>query len=89
MTAPGVDQSAQVEVMEFMQGPALVLIAPLIASWFAAVTDVIDTRTVGLVTLWTVAAAQAWLGVALWTRSIRPRTNSSRRGQGRATVTSP
>ena len=31
MTAPGVDQNAQVQVMEFMQGPALVLIAPLIA----------------------------------------------------------
>ena len=34
MTAPGVDQSAQVQVMEFMQGPALLLIAPLIACYF-------------------------------------------------------
>ena len=34
MTAPGVDQNAQVQVMEFMQGPALLLIAPLIACYF-------------------------------------------------------
>ena len=34
MTAPGVDQDAQVEVMEFMQGPGLLLIFPLIASFF-------------------------------------------------------
>jgi hypothetical protein len=102
MTAPGVDQSAQVDVMEFMQGPALVLIAPLIASFFVgaawlsvayakagaisrwspalyvgalviaaggaalvAATDAIDGRTVGVLTLWTVAAAQVWLGAVL------------------------
>src|SRR5262245_5057549 len=34
MTAPGVDQEAQVETMQFMQGPALMLIAPLIAAFF-------------------------------------------------------
>lgn len=108
MTAPGVDQSAQVEVMEFMQGPALLLISPLIASFFvgavwlsvafaragaisrwnpglyaiavgiavvgaalATATDLIETRTVGILTLSTVAVAQAWLGVVLWKQ---PRT---------------
>ena len=105
MTAPGVDQSAQVQVMEWMQGPALLLIVPLIASFFvgavwlsvafaragmisrwnpglygvaagfavvgaalATATDLIETRTVGLLTLGTVAAAQVWLGVVLWTQ---------------------
>jgi hypothetical protein len=34
MTAPGVDQNAQVQVMELIQGPELLLIAPLIASFF-------------------------------------------------------
>jgi hypothetical protein len=103
MTAPGVDQSAQVDVMAFMQGPALLLISPLIASFFvgavwlsvafaragaisrwnpglyavalgiavvgaalATATEVISTRTVGILTLSTVAVAQAWLGVVLW-----------------------
>jgi hypothetical protein len=103
MTAPGVDQSAQVQVMEFMQGPALLLISPLIASFFvgavwlsvafaragaisrwnpglyavalgiavvgaalATATEVVSTRTVGILTLSTVAVAQAWLGVVLW-----------------------
>lgn len=103
MTAPGVDQEAQVEVMQFMQGPGLLLILPLIACFFAgaawlsvayakaaaisrwnpalylvalvvagggamleAATDLIDARTVGLLTLWTVAAALVWLGAVLW-----------------------
>jgi len=103
MTAPGVDQSAQLDVMRFMQGPALLLIAPLIVCFFAGgawlsvafaragavsrwnpglyavavgialvgaalatTTAVVDTRTVGLLTLGAVAAAQAWLGVVLW-----------------------
>jgi len=103
MTAPGVDQSAQVDVMAWMQGPALLLISPLIASFFvgavwlsvafaragavsrwnpglyvvalgiavvgaalATATQMIDTRTVGILTLGTVAVAQAWLGVVLW-----------------------
>lgn len=103
MTAPGVDQNAQVQVMEFMQGPALLLIAPLIACFFVgavwlsvgyakagvisrwnpalyvlaltialggaalvAATGLIDTRLVGVLTLWAVAAAQLWLGVVLW-----------------------
>jgi hypothetical protein len=103
MTAPGVDQAAQVDAMQFMQGPALLLIAPLIASFFAGavwlsvayanagaisrrnpalyvvalviaaggavlatVTDGVDARTVGVLTLWTVAAAQVWLGAVLW-----------------------
>ena len=103
MTAPGVDQSAQVEVMAWMQGPALLLISPLFASFFvgavwlsvafaragaisrwnpglygvalgiavvgaalATATDLIETRTVGVLTLGTVAVAQAWLGVVLW-----------------------
>jgi hypothetical protein len=105
MTAPGVDQSAQVEVMAWMQGPALLLISPLIASFFvgavwlsvafaragaisrwnpglygvalgiavvgavlATATELISTRTVGVLTLGTVAVAQAWLGVVLWTQ---------------------
>jgi hypothetical protein len=103
MTAPGVDQNAQVQVMEFMQGPALLLIAPLIASFFVgavwlsvayakagvisrwnpalyvlaliiavggaalvAATGMIDARLVGVLTLWTVTAAQLWLGAVLW-----------------------
>jgi hypothetical protein len=103
MTAPGVDQAAQVETMQFMQGPGLLLILPLIACFFVgaawlsvayarageisrwnaalypialvvagggalleAGTDLIDARTVGLLTLWTVAAAQLWLGATLW-----------------------
>jgi len=102
MTAPGVDQEAQVEVMQFMQGPGLLLIIPLIGCFFAgaawlsvayakagrisrwnpalypialvvavggamleAADDLVDARTVGLLTLWTVAAAQVWLGAAL------------------------
>jgi len=102
MTAPGVDQDAQVEVMQFMQGPALMLIAPLIAAFFvgagwlsvayakagaisswnprlylialvvggagavvAAATDIVDARTVGLIALWSVAAAQAWLALVI------------------------
>jgi hypothetical protein len=105
MTAPGVDQAAQVEVMQFMQGPGLLLIFPLIASFFVgmawlsvryaragavsrwipalylvaggvaaggavleASTDLISARTVGLLTLWTIAAAQVGLGAALWHR---------------------
>jgi hypothetical protein len=108
MTAPGVDQNAQVQVMEFMQGPALLLIAPLFASFFVgavwlsvayakagvisrwnpalyviafiiavggaalvAATGMIDARLVGVLTLWTVAAAQLWLGVVLWRQAQR------------------
>ena len=103
MTAPGVDQGAQVQVMEFMQGPALLLIVPLLASFFVgavwlsvsyakageisrwnpalyvvaliiavggavlvSTTGVVEARPVGVATLWTVAAAQLWLGFALW-----------------------
>jgi len=33
MTAPGLDQNAQVQVMELIQGRELLLIAPLIASF--------------------------------------------------------
>lgn len=103
MTAPGVDQAAQVYVMEWMQGPGLLLIAPLIACYFVGApwlsvayaktgaisrwnpavylvalgiavggavlgqfTDVVDGRTVGVLTLWTVAAAQLWLAAVLW-----------------------
>ena len=102
MTAPGVDQSAQVEVMEFMQGEGLLLIFPLIAAFFVgavwlavactkagaisrwnpalyavagvigaggaalAAADVVDGRTVGVLTMWVVAAAQLWLGGVLW-----------------------
>jgi hypothetical protein len=103
MTAPGVDQAAQVQTMEFMQGPALMLIVPLIAAFFggaawlsiafaragtvsrwnpglyavaaviavggaalATATDLIDTRTVGVLTLGTIAVALGWLGVVLW-----------------------
>lgn len=105
MTAPGVDQSAQVQAMEWMQGPGLLLIVPLLACFFvgapwlsiafaragavsrwnpglygvalgfavggaalATATDVISTRTVGILTLGTIAAALAWLGVVLWRR---------------------
>jgi hypothetical protein len=108
MTAPGVDQAAQVDVMEWMQGPALLMIAPLIACWFAGAAwlsvayakaggisrwnprlylvalaiagcgaalgqagDVVDGRTVGVLTLWTIAAAQLWLGAVLWRREAR------------------
>jgi hypothetical protein len=99
MMASGVDQSAQVDVMAFMQSSALVLISPVIASFFvgavwlsvgfagagtvprrnpglyavalgiavvgpalATATALVDTRTVGILTLGTVAVAQAWLG---------------------------
>jgi hypothetical protein len=34
MTAPGIDQSTQVEAMQFMQGPGLMIIVPLIACFF-------------------------------------------------------
>jgi hypothetical protein len=105
MTSPGVDREAMVEVMEFMQGPGLLLIVPLIgcffvgAAWLSfayakageisrwnpglyavalvvgvggamleAATDLVDARTVGLATLWTIAAAQLWLGVAVLRR---------------------
>jgi hypothetical protein len=108
MTAPGVDQNAQVQVMEFMQGPALLLIAPLIGCFFVgavwlsvayakagaisrwnpalyvlaliialggaalvATTGMIDTRLVGILTLWAVAAAQLWQGVVLCRHSQR------------------
>jgi hypothetical protein len=45
--------------------PAAVVVvgAPLAAS-----TDLIESRTVGLIALWLVAAAQLWLGVVLWRR---------------------
>lgn len=106
MTAPGVDQSAQVQAMEWMQGPGLLIIVPLIACFFvgaawlsiafakagavsrwnpglyviaagfaaggaalATATDLISTRTVGILTLGTIAAALGWLGFVLWKQS--------------------
>lgn len=103
MTAPGIDQASQVETMQFMQGEALLLISPLIASYFVGAVwlsiayaragaisrwnpglyavaafvaaggsalahagDVIDSYVIGVLTLWTIAAAQLWLGVVLW-----------------------
>ena len=35
MTAPGVDRAASIPVMQFMQGPGLALLLPLIAAFFA------------------------------------------------------
>jgi hypothetical protein len=53
MTAPGVDQAAQVEVMQFMQGEALLLISPLIASYFVgAVWLSIAYAKAGAVSRW-------------------------------------
>ena len=103
MTAAGVDQAAQVDVIEWMQGPGLLIIAPLIACYFAGaawlavayaragvvsrwnpalylgalaiaiggavlgqLTDVIDGRTVGILTMWAVTEPQLWLGCVLW-----------------------
>jgi hypothetical protein len=53
MTAPGVDQNAQVQVMEFMQGPALLLIAPLIACFFVgAVWLSVAYAKAGVISRW-------------------------------------
>jgi hypothetical protein len=35
MTAPGIDSAAMIPVMQFMQGPGLALLAPLILGFFA------------------------------------------------------
>jgi hypothetical protein len=108
MTAPGLDRTTLVRVMTFMQGPGLVIVAPLIVSFFAggamlsralAAADVVSrwnarlhglalgvailggaaasaqlvsARLVGLVVLGLVAAAQAWIGLALSRRTARP-----------------
>lgn len=102
MTAPSLDSALLIPVMSFMQGPALILIAPLIVGFFtggawlsvvlaregvvsrwnprlyaiavgvgvlAAVLARVggaSPRTLGLVTLGSVSAAQIWVGVALW-----------------------
>ena len=94
--------------MEWMQGPGLLIIAPLIACYFAGaawlavayaragvvsrwnpalylgalaiaiggavlgqLTDVIDGRTVGILTMWAVTAPQLWLGCVLWRAAQR------------------
>jgi hypothetical protein len=108
MTTPGLDRASLVRVMTFMQGPGLVIIAPLIAGFFAggallsralAAADVVSpwnvrlhgialgvailggtaagaglvpARLVGLAVLGLVAAAQAWIGLALSRHTARP-----------------
>jgi len=102
MTAPNLDPGPLVVVMRFMQGPALLLITPLIIAFFiggawlsmalaregivsrrnpslyaialgvgvlAALLARVggaSPRTLGLVALGSVSAAQIWVGVALW-----------------------
>jgi hypothetical protein len=108
MTAPGLDRTTLVRVMTFMQGPGLVIVAPLILGFFAggvmlsralaaahvvsrwnarlhgmalgvailggaaASAQLVSARLVGLVVLGLVAAAQAWIGLALSRRTARP-----------------
>jgi hypothetical protein len=107
MTAPGLDRSALLVVMEFMQGPGLRFVLPMIAAFFVgsiwlsialtgrgvvsrwnpglyalafgtgllgalfAARIGISARTVGLIVLALVAAAQIWIGLAL-TRTRSP-----------------
>ncbi|HJZ46059.1 MAG TPA: hypothetical protein VKE41_02795 [Roseiflexaceae bacterium] len=102
MTAPNLDPGPLVVVMRFMQGPALLLITPLISAFFiggawlsvALARETVvsrwnprlyaialgvgllaavlargggaSPRTLGLVALGSVSAAQIWVGVALW-----------------------
>jgi hypothetical protein len=77
MTAPGRDRVALAPVMEFMQGPGLALLAPLLLAFFAgsvamslglARAGMLPPRLVGRATLATVSAAQVWLGLALGAR---------------------
>jgi hypothetical protein len=108
MTAPGLDRASLVPVMSFMQGPGLVIVAPLIVGFFAggvmlsrclaaarvvspwnvrlhgialgvailggaaAGARLVSARLVGLAVLGLVAAAQAWIGIALSRRTVRP-----------------
>jgi hypothetical protein len=66
MTAPGVDQNAQVQVMEFMQGPALLLIVPLIACYFVgAVWLSVAYAKAGVISRWNAALYVLALIIAL------------------------
>jgi hypothetical protein len=66
MTAPGVDQRAQLDVIAFMQGPALLLIAPLIASFFAgAVWLSVAFARAGAIWRWNPGLYGVALGIAL------------------------
>jgi hypothetical protein len=66
MTAPGRDPLAQIPVMAFMQGPGLVLLAPMLLAFFAggACLSVALAR-IGVVSRWNVRAHPAALAAAL------------------------
>ncbi len=51
MTAPGVDRAAAIPVMAFMQGPGLVMLAPLLLSFFVGGAVLAFART-GLLSRW-------------------------------------
>ena len=63
MTAPTVDTAASIPVMEFMQGPGLWLLAPLIASFFvggvALAVSLVRARLISSGILWLYVAGLA------------------------------